>query len=635
MAPVPPRSTVAVSSFATTSLLRHAVDASGEVVFLTDTSGLITYVNQQFTTVYGYDADEVVGRATPRILKSHRLSSETYQALWQALTSGGSIRSTHVNRTKSGRLVIMDATSSAIVEDGRVVGYLAIQRDVTEQREAERAAELAHVAIEHAPDAVCWFDPTGRIRYVNRMTMRLTGYGRDELRQRSIYDLVPDGTRDWFEQHWDEMVRAGAIELKSELVRQDGTTVPVEMRVTRVIFQQETYGCALLRDVTDRARLEAELLQAQKMEAIGRLAGGLAHDFNNLLTAISGYADLALAQISDRAVAADVREIHNAVARASSLTRQLLTFSRRQPSEPQVLDANEAVGRTLRMIARLVGEDVAVTFVPGADESLVRIDPGQLDQVLFNLAINARDAMPKGGRLAFSTRIIEPDDPVAGPGADASRVGPYVSIAVADTGSGIPVELQARILEPFFTTKPAGKGTGLGLSTVYGIVGQAGGFLTVDSEVGAGTTISIHLPRVAAPEPVEAAPPATPRTAAEDATVLLVEDDANVRQVAARFLAHRGYRVLVAHDVADALRLGRTYPRPIDLLLSDIVMPGMNGPDLAQRIVEWRPSMRVLYVSGYTEALGVQPEQARIRVVRKPFTADELAAAVRQTLDAN
>lgn len=635
MAPLPLRSTVAVSSLATTSLLRHAVDASGEVVFLTDTSGLITYVNQQFTTVYGYDADEVVGRATPRILKSHRLSSETYQALWQALTSGGSIRSTHVNRTKSGRLVLMDATSSAIVEDGRVVGYLAIQRDVTEQREAERAAELAHVAIEHAPDAVCWFDPTGRIRYVNRMTMRLTGYGRDDLRQRSIYDLVPNGTRDWFDQHCDEMVRAGAIELKSELVRQDGATVPVEMRVTRVVFQQETYGCALLRDVTERARLEAELLQAQKMEAIGRLAGGLAHDFNNLLTAISGYADLALAQISDRAVAADVREIHSAVARASSLTRQVLAFSRRQPSEPQVLDANEAVGRTLRMIARLVGEDVSVTFVPGANESLVRIDPGQLDQVLFNLAINARDAMPKGGRLAFSTRTIEPGDADGGPAADASRVGPYVAIAVADTGSGIPVELQARILEPFFTTKPAGKGTGLGLSTVYGIVGQAGGFLTMDSEVGAGTTISIHLPRVAAPAPIEAAPPATTGTVVEDATVLLVEDDANVRQVAARFLAHRGYRVLVAHDVADALRLGRTHPRPIDLLLSDIVMPGMNGPDLAQRIVEWRPSMRVLYVSGYTEALGVQAEQARIRVVRKPFTADELAAAVRQTLDAN
>ena len=635
MAPLPLRSTVAVSSLATTSLLRHAVDASGEVVFLTDTSGLITYVNQQFTTVYGYDADEVVGRATPRILKSHRLSSETYQALWQALTSGGSIRSTHVNRTKSGRLVLMDATSSAIVEDGRVVGYLAIQRDVTEQREAERAAELAHIAIEHAPDAVCWFDPTGRIRYVNRMTMRLTGYGRDDIRQRSIYDLVPNGTRDWFDQHWDEMVRAGAIELKSELVRQDGATVPVEMRVTRVVFQQETYGCALLRDVTERARLEAELLQAQKMEAIGRLAGGLAHDFNNLLTAISGYADLALAQISDRAVAADVREIHSAVARASSLTRQVLAFSQRQPSEPQVLDANEAVGRTLRMIARLVGEDVSVTFVPGANESLVRIDPGQLDQVLFNLAINARDAMPKGGRLAFSTRTIEPGDADGGPAADASRVGPYVAIAVADTGSGIPVELQARILEPFFTTKPAGKGTGLGLSTVYGIVGQAGGFLTMDSEVGAGTTISIHLPRVAAPAPIEAAPPATTGTVVEDATVLLVEDDANVRQVAARFLAHRGYRVLVAHDVADALRLGRTHLRPIDLLLSDIVMPGMNGPDLAQRIVEWRPSMRVLYVSGYTEALGVQAEQARIRVVRKPFTADELAAAVRQTLDAN
>jgi len=618
------------------SLLRHAVDASGEVVFVTDTSGIILYVNHQFTATYGYTEAEVVGLVTPRILKSERQSAEFYRTFWNSIVRGESVRSTHVNRTKSGRLVTVESTTSAVVEHGITVGYLALQRDVTAQREADRAAELAHVAIEHAPDAVCWFDPAGRIRYVNRMTTSLSGYSRDELREQCIFDLLSDGSPEWFDSCWQDIVRVGALSLKTGLLRSDGRTLPVEMRVTRVLYGQETYGCALLRDVSERELLEAELLQAQKMEAIGRLAGGLAHDFNNLLTAISGYADLALAQISDRAVAADVREIRGAAERASSLTGQLLTFSRRQPSHPELVDLNEAMARTLRMLGRLVGEDVAVVFGPVDELWPVRIDPGQLDQVLINLAVNARDAMPKGGTLTFDVRNVNFPGDEPGAAGTHSRTGAYVAIGVKDTGSGIPVELQSRILEPFFTTKPAGKGTGLGLSTVYGIVGQAGGFLTVDSEVGRGTTVTVHLPQASedSTDGVRHLVASSERPV-NGATVLLVEDDVNVRTVAARFLAQRGFRVIVAQDVDDALRIGRGHGHHIDLLLTDIVMPVLNGPDLAQRIVEWRPAMRVLYVSGYTEALGFGSEQTRIKVVRKPFTADALATAVRHALSTN
>lgn len=615
------------------SLLRQAVDASGEIVFLTDMSGLFTYVNRQFTVVYGYAADEVVGRATPRILKSHRQSEDFYRSFWVTLLRGETVRTTHFNRSRAGRLLTVESTSSAVTEGGVTVGYLAVQRDVTLQREAERAAELAHVAIEHAPDGVCWFEPAGRILYVNRMTISLIGFAPEELRTRSVFDLVPDGSREWFEERWRDLVRSGTIELKTDIIRKDGSKLPVEIRVTRVLFGQEAYGCALVRDISERARLEAELLQAQKMEAIGRLAGGVAHDFNNLLTAISGYADLALSRTTDSAAAEDLREIQGAVERAGSLTRQLLTFSRRQTSAPEIIEMRAALDRSLRLIGRLVGEHILLAASGGDETWPVRIDPGQLDQILVNLAVNARDAMPKGGTLSFtlSNLMLGPGEVAAG---GRERSGAFVRLTVADTGTGIPPELQSRILEPFFTTKPAGKGTGLGLSTVYGIVEQAGGFLLVDSDVGAGTRVSVHLPRaerdmivVTEPVPGFAAP-------AEDGTVLLVEDDASVRSVAARFLTDRGYRVLVARDVADALRIARTDPRRIDLLLTDIVMPSLNGPDLAQRIVEWRPSMRVLYVSGYADALGLSAsESQRIAVVPKPFTADRLASAVRQALE--
>ncbi|MGE3959451.1 MAG: PAS domain S-box protein [Vicinamibacterales bacterium] len=613
------------------ALLHHAVDASGEIVFLTDTAGVFTYVNRQFTAVYGYAPEEVVGRATPRILKSHRQGAEFYRAFWDTLARGESLRTTHVNRSRSGRILTVESTASAIVEYGVTVGYLAIQRDVTSQREAERAAELARVAIEHAPDAVCWFEPAGRILYVNRMTSRLTGFDRDELCRRSIFDLVPGGTRNWFEPHWRDMVRAGGIELKTDLVRADGVKLPVEVRVTRVAFGHDTYGCALIRDVSERARLEAELLQAQKMEAVGRLAGGVAHDFNNLLTAISGYADLALARITDRAVADDLREILGAVDRAGSLTRQLLAFSRRQPREPQVTDLSQAVERSLRMIGRLVGEHIVIAFTPQAGTWPVCIDAGQFDQVLINLAVNARDAMPKGGTLTFSVGnvVLGADGPPGSP----RRSGEFVRVSVTDTGTGIPPELQARILEPFFTTKPVGQGTGLGLSTVYGIVEQSGGFLTVDSAPGAGTTVTLHVPRTEWQAASTAEPTRTEQGLEGEATVLLVEDDPSVRQVAARFLAQRGYRVLVARDVDDALGIARTHPRPIDLLLSDIIMPSLNGPDLAQRMVEWRPKMRVLYVSGYAQAFALPgDDRRRFQVVRKPFTADALDSAVREAL---
>lgn len=616
------------------ALLRHAVDASGEIVFLTDLTGTFTYVNRQFCQVYGYSPDEVIGRATPRILKSHRQPAAFYRHFWTTLHRGDAVRNTYLNRTKQGQLVTIDASTSPIVEGGRPVGYLAIQRDVTAQREVERAAELARVAIDHAPDAVCWFEPGGRLLYVNHMAVRLTGYSRDELVQRYLFDLTGAGTPQWFDEQWHQILRAGTLQFRVDLRRRSGEMVPVEVRVTRVLFGQDAYGCALLRDVSERDRLDAHLLHAQKMEAIGRLAGGVAHDFNNLLTAIAGFAELTLGRVTDAKSLSDLAEIQNAVERAGNLTRQLLAFSRRQPACPEVIDLNDATARAHRMIGRLVGEDVFVDVETAPDLWPVRIDPSQLDQILINLSVNARDAMPKGGVLSFQTaNMVCGDSSVTI--EHGVPAGEYVRLTVRDTGTGIPPEVQSRILEPFFTTKPPGKGTGLGLSTVYGIVQQAGGFLTVESEVGRGTSVSVWLPKVGSDRPAVVPPTPAPRPNSGDETVLLAEDDPAVRTIAARFLLQGGYRVLEALSVDHAMTLAREHDGPIHLLVTDIVMPVLNGPDLAQRILEWRPAVRVMYVSGYAETLGAGAvEGGRVRLVAKPFSLQELLSAVRETLDA-
>jgi signal transduction histidine kinase/DNA-binding response OmpR family regulator len=423
-----------------------------------------------------------------------------------------------------------------------------------------------------------------------------------------------------------------------EWKRKDGTGTAVRVSGRAVSDGKKGRTFELFaEDVTERRALEQQLRQSQKMEAVGRLAGGVAHDFNNLLMVISGYSEFLLDRLGpDPALRGPAQEIASAAVRATSLTRQLLAFSRKQMLAPKILDLNSVVTENLKMLNRMIGEDIELMMVPAADLGTVRADAGQIEQVIMNLAVNARDAMPAGGKLTIETSNVSLDEDYARFHAPL-RPGNYVMLAISDTGAGMDSETQSHIFEPFFTTKGP-KGTGLGLSTVYGIVKQSGGYIWVYSEAGKGTTFKVYLPRVAdtVEAPAQVAIPAE-STATEPGTetVLLVEDETNLRYLARQFLEKQGYRVVEAADGAAAMQIAVAHEGMIHLLLTDVIMPGMNGRELAQRISEIRPNVKVLYMSGYTEnVIGSNGTlDAGVRLLQKPFTLRDLKSKVREVLD--
>jgi signal transduction histidine kinase len=390
--------------------------------------------------------------------------------------------------------------------------------------------------------------------------------------------------------------------------------------------------CILSIDVTARQRLQAELRQSHKMEAVGRLAGGIAHDFNNVLTAILGYCELALDRVQgDQSLAADLEEIRTAGERASRLTRQLLAYSRKQVLVPQVINLNQIVLDLEKLLRRVIREDIRLEISAPGRLRHAKADPGQVEQVITNLVVNARDAMPRGGTIRIATENADVDEQFARL-HEGMRPGRYVSVSVADDGDGMTPDVLAHIFEPFYTTKAPGEGTGLGMATVYGIVKQSDGYVAVASAPGEGTTVTIYLPMVEAPvdAPVEKLPQ---RVATGSETILLVEDDTTLRDLMRRTLGHHGYSILDATDVEHARTLAHEHRGRIHLMVTDIVMPGMNGPNLAQLILTENPSMRVLYVSGFTHSLAAVAVAQRVRLLPKPFAPTVLAATVRDCLD--
>ncbi|MEK6304126.1 MAG: response regulator [Acidobacteriota bacterium] len=387
----------------------------------------------------------------------------------------------------------------------------------------------------------------------------------------------------------------------------------------------------------ERTHLEDQLRQSQKMEAIGRLAGGIAHDFNNLLTAIIGYSQLLLGRIDDDdPMKMEVEEIEKAGKRAASLTSQLLSFSRKQVVQPKVLDLRAVISDLAKMLTRVIGEDIDLINLPAPESACVKADPGHIEQIIMNLVVNARDAMPRGGKLTIQTSVIEVDARIADREL-LTAPGPYVLLSVSDSGVGMDRETQARIFEPFFTTKEAGKGTGLGLSTVYGIVKQSGGDIWVDSEPGRGTTFKIYLPRV--DDAAETAKPAAASLGVHQSseTILLVEDEEIVRRLTREVLKTQGYTVLEARDGMEALSIFEQRDRTIDLMLTDVVMPNIGGAELARRVWSVRPDMKVVCMSGYTDDANLQHgvSGASIAFLQKPFTPATLARKVREVLDAS
>ncbi len=385
----------------------------------------------------------------------------------------------------------------------------------------------------------------------------------------------------------------------------------------------------------ERGHLEEQLQQAQKMEAIGRLAGGLAHDFNNLLTVIAGYSQLLLDRLPPGdPICAYVSQIKKAGEGAASLTRQLLAFSRKQVLAPQVLDLNRVVANTNRMLTRLIGEDIELVTICRPDLGRVKADPGQIEQVMMNLAVNARDAMPQGGRITIETANVDLEGNYSNQRLVVTP-GAYAMLAVSDTGIGMSPEIQSRIFEPFFTTKEQGKGTGLGLATVYGIVKQSGGYIWVYSEPGKGTTFKIYLPRVQEVAPLAKKVEGNVRATAGSETILVVEDNEAVRRFVREILEAKGYTLLEAGGSEEALKLAESHPEPIHLFLTDVVMPRMNGPELAAHLAPLHPEVKVLYMSGYTDNAVVHHGilESGTHFLQKPFNPETLARSIREVLD--
>jgi two-component system cell cycle sensor histidine kinase/response regulator CckA len=609
----------------------------------TDATFRCTRWNPAAERTFGFPAAEVLGRHPFEILVPPSARPHVADLLARLRAGDMNVHGTNENVTKDGRVITCEWHNTPLFgPDGTFEGHLALAQDVTDRKEAERALHLRDRAIQAVVAGILITDPNqpdNPITFASPGFERMTGYSQEELLGRNCRFLQGKDTDPSAVARVRAAIRgkeACAVELLN--YRKDGTPFwnALSIAPIRDDAGRLTHFVGVQTDVTARRGLEEQFRQAQKMEAFGQLAGGVAHDFNNLLTIINGYSELLLHRLPptdpSRELAA---EIYKAGERSAALTRQLLAFSRRQVLAPRVLDLNAVVGDTDRMLRRLLGEDLRLATALAPDLWAVRADAGQVEQVLMNLAVNARDAMPTGGRLTIETRNVELDAGYARarPGA---RPGPHVLLSVTDTGSGMTPAVKARVFEPFFTTKEPGKGTGLGLATVYGIVQQSGGHVAVYSEVGVGTSVKVYLPRVESAAGGSKVLPGLLVPPRGTETVLLVEDEAGVRALTRHVLAGCGYAVLEAADGAEAVRLAAGHGGPIHLLVTDVVMPGTGGRAVAEQVAASHPRVRVLYMSGYTDDAVVRHGvlQEGVNFLQKPFSPAALAFKVREVLDA-
>ena len=595
----------------------------------------VTFCNPAFVQLIGgASAHELIG--SPRLRFVHPEYHEAVRTRLVAASAPGDVGSGLDLRLVrlDGRTVLVHAVGTPIQHKGRHE-YIVAMSDLSER---ERATDLLKSVMGSVSDAIVTIDTAGTVTSVNPATERMFDYAEAELLGRNVNALMPEPDRGRHDGYLTNYLTTGIAKVigigrEVEARRKDGKTFPVELTVTEFRLDGERRFTGVLRDISARRRLEEQFRQSQKMEAVGRLAGGIAHDFNNLLTVINGYGDLLLLEPGARDDKRDkLVAIRDAGERAAALTSQLLAFSRKTIIAPKAFDLRDTVAHADRLLRRLIGEDILLTVTTHPAVCRVFADPNQIDQVLLNIAVNARDAMPKGGRLTLEVRPVA-IGASAGP-TDGPRAGRYIELSVSDTGCGMSDEVRANIFEPFFTTKGPGKGTGLGLATVYGIVQQAGGHIAVESAVGRGTTFRVWLPAVAAAAaggPV-APPPVAPRGTE---TVLLVEDDDAVRTFSALALEGQGYRVLVAESGPTALPVLSAQRDAVRLLVTDVVMPEMSGRELADAACALVPGLKVLFVSGYTDDAVVRHgvRDATDAFLQKPFTPLGLARKVRELLD--
>ena len=536
------------------------------------------------------------------------------------------------------RFMIAELNRTALLV---ILVLLVSSRRKAESRVREQR-EWLEVTLSSIADAVIATDLSGRISFMNPISEALTGWAFLEAKEKPLSQVFRIVNKEIYHETRDNIFSPNedkSVDAVSDVIltSRDGTdcsicysSAPIRNRAGDV-----TGSVLVFRDVTEHIQLQDQFRQAQKMEAIGRLAGGIAHDFNNLLTAIIGYSDLLLSEVgNDARLRAQIEEIGGAGRRAAVLTSQLLTFSRKQVRQPKVLDLNEVIIGIEKMLRHLIGEDIDMQTITRSGLARIKADPGQIEQILLNLAVNSRDAMPNGGKLTIESAAVDLDEAYAHTHADIMP-GRYVMLAVSDTGHGMDDETKSRIFEPFFTTKEQGKGTGLGLSTVFGIVKQSGGHIWVYSEPGHGVVFKIYFPRVDAVTEslAEEAESAASRNGTE--TILLVEDDESVRELSRSILQRQGYTVLASEGAATALKAFGTRDSAVDLVITDVVMPQMSGADLVAELKQRHSTVKVLYVSGYTEEATIHRGviEKGVNFLQKPFTPDSLARKVRQVLD--
>ena len=601
-------------------------------------------VNEAALARYGYSREEFLARTLYDLRPASEID-RTSDAADEARRSEDTCFGMFRHALRDGTIIDVDAASHPMTFDGRAARVVVVV-DVTRREQALRALRESDARLHESEERFRQMaEAIPSVFYLataDRHTLYISP-AFEKVWEQSCESLYTN-PRSFLERvHPDDRPRVAAsdvvalrraIEEEYRLVMPDGRVKWISDISFPVYDRQGVlYRVAgVARDVTSQKRLEAELAQVQKMESVGRLAGGVAHDFNNLLTVIFSQAAILEETVSDPEAREEIRQIQLAAERAAALTQQLLAFARRQMYEPRVVDLNVLVESTQRLLARLIGENIELATERSPRPATVRADPGSMEQVLLNLAVNARDAMPRGGRLTIAVGETTVDRSAGDAPPEASD-GPHVVITVADTGTGIAAEHLPHVFEPFFTTKPLGQGTGLGLSTVYGIVRQAGGHIRLATEIDRGTEVAVYLPRVVEPAATHA-PAATAVSPGGGETVLLVEDDHSVRNVAARVLALAGYRVLQAVDGAHALEVFDSAADSIALVVTDVVMPRIGGPELATRLRARRPGIKVLFTSGYTEDTLVLQELDRSQAfLQKPYMPSALTEGVRALLD--
>jgi len=624
---------------------RNIVETANEGILLTDVDGHVIFINRQMTEMLGYTVDEMLGRTIFDFIFEDDFST-TKCKIEQRRQGNPQTGEFRLRRKDGSEIITLYNISPTKNQAGEIVGFLSMNTDITERKNADQSRRQAEAnyrnLVESLPVIVYLAEPSPPFApiYVSP-NINWFGYTTEEWFEKpdTWLSIIHDEDREHvLSTTADAMQRGLDTDLEYRIISRDGTThwlhdkgrFVSDDKGKRVGWQ------GVIIDITETKRLEEQLKQAQKLESVGRLAGGIAHDFNNMLTAINGYSELTLRTLEgDHPLRRNIEEIKKAGERSALLTHQLLAFSRQQVLQPVVLDLNEVVTDTAKMLERMIGEDVQLIIALEPETGLVNVDPGQLSQIIMNLAVNARDAMPQGGTLTIETAnlLLEPGDAKQKVGIPP---GAYVMLAVCDTGHGIDDKIRQHIFEPFFTTKEIGRGTGLGLATVYGIVKQSGGNIEVESKVGAGTNFRIYLPRVAEQSKVAEIKDTSTELPVATETILLVEDEELVRNLSREILETCGYMVIEARNGLEALEIYENGDCKIDLLMTDVVMPQMGGRELAEKLAERLPNLQILFTSGHTDNATVRHgvSKTSINFIQKPFTFDALARKVRELLNA-